>query len=116
MRGCIDQIDHLDVVPEYEYWGEVPHGLLMVSSDRGRTKLALFQGAPQGSRETVGFHLVAFRVGAVAFAEFLRRLPGLDLTDERQLNLPLNDRKCFGVSHSAFHKRLSFKVMYTSLL
>ena len=42
-------------------------------------------------------------------------LPSLPC-DERQLNLPLNDRKCFGVSHSAFHKRLSFKVLYTSLL
>ncbi len=99
----VDQIDHvelfvpdqhqaadwyrrvlgLDVVPEYEHWAEDPRGPLMISTDRGRTKLALFQGAPQGSRETAGFHLVAFRVGAVAFAEFLRRLPNLDLTDHR---------------------------------
>ena len=73
----------LDVVPEYEHWAEDPRGPLMISSDGGSTKLALFQGAPQGPRETAGFHLVAFRVGAVIFAEFLRRLSGLDLTDHR---------------------------------
>jgi hypothetical protein len=55
----------------------------MISSDGGRTKLALFQGTPQGARETAGFHLVAFRVGASAFASFVDRLPGLDLTNHR---------------------------------
>jgi catechol 2,3-dioxygenase-like lactoylglutathione lyase family enzyme len=73
----------LDVVPEYEHWEEDPHGPLMISSDSGNTKLALFQGRPQGSRETAGFHLVAFRVGAVDFAEFLRMVPDLGLTDHR---------------------------------
>ena len=103
----VDQIDHvelfvpdrrqaadwyrrvlgLDVVPEYEHWAKDPRGPLMISSDSGSTKLALFQGAPQGSRETAGFHLVAFRVGAVTFADFLRRLPDLDLTDHRGRNV-----------------------------
>jgi hypothetical protein len=53
----------------------------MISSDAGSTKLALFQGVPQGSRETAGFHLVAFRVGAVGFGSFLDRLTYLDLTN-----------------------------------
>jgi catechol 2,3-dioxygenase-like lactoylglutathione lyase family enzyme len=99
----VDQIDHvepfvpdrrlaadwyrrvlgLEVTPEYEHWVEDPRGPLMISSDGGSTKLALFQGAPQGQRETAGFHLVAFRVGAATFAEFLRRLADLDLTDHR---------------------------------
>lgn len=55
----------------------------MISSDAGNTKLALFQGMPQGPRETAGFHLVAFRVGAAEFTNFLDRLPHLKLTNHR---------------------------------
>jgi catechol 2,3-dioxygenase-like lactoylglutathione lyase family enzyme len=85
----VDQIDHvelfvpdrheaaawyqrvlgLNIVAEYEHWAADPRGPLMISSDGGHTKLALFQGTPQGSRETAGFHLVAFRVGAVNFVK-----------------------------------------------
>lgn len=99
----VDQIDHVElfvpdrhqaaqwylrvlglkVVPEYEHWADDPQGPLMISSDGGSTKLALFQGVPQGSRDTAGFHLVAFRVGAVAFGSFLDRLPDLELTNHR---------------------------------
>ncbi len=99
----VDQIDHvelfapsrkdaaawygrvlgLDVVAEYERWAEDPGGPLMISTDGGGTKLALFRGAPQGSRETAGFRRVAFRVDAATFAEFLRRLPDLGLIDDR---------------------------------
>ena len=53
----------------------------MISSDGGITKLALFEGKPQESRPTAGFHRVAFRVDAKGFIEFLRRLSGLDLRD-----------------------------------
>ena len=99
----VDQIDHveifvpdrhqaamwyarvlgLEVIPRYEHWAEDPHGPLMISSDGGSTKLALFQGSPQGSQQTSGLHLVAFRVGASAFVEFVRCLPELALTDHR---------------------------------
>jgi catechol 2,3-dioxygenase-like lactoylglutathione lyase family enzyme len=99
----VDQIDHVElfvpdrhqaaewyqrvlglkVLPEYTSWAEDPEGPLMISSDDGSTKLALFQGAPQGLRETAGFHLVAFRVGAVGFGGFLDRLPDLALTNHR---------------------------------
>lgn len=99
----VDQIDHveffvpdrheaaawyqlvlgLEILPGYEHWSDDPHGPLMISPDGGSTKLALFQGAPQGERETAGFHLVAFRVGAESFVEFLRRLPDLGLIDYR---------------------------------
>ena len=99
----VDQIDHVElfvpdryqaaewylrvlglkVVPEYEHWAEDPRGPLMISSDGGSTKLALFQGGPQGSRETAGFHLVAFRVSAADFGSFLDKLPALDLINQR---------------------------------
>jgi hypothetical protein len=55
----------------------------MISSDGGSTKLALFQGMPQGARETAGFHLVAFRVGGTDFKRFVDRLPDLNLLDHR---------------------------------
>jgi catechol 2,3-dioxygenase-like lactoylglutathione lyase family enzyme len=77
------QVLGLTIVPEYEHWAGDPRGPLMISSDAGSTKLALFQGTPQGSRETAGFHLVAFRVGADAFKSFLERLPQLNLIDHR---------------------------------
>ncbi len=102
-RFRVDQIDHvelfvpdrweaagwyrrvlgLNIVREYEHWANDPKGPLMISSDNGNTKLALFEGIQQGSRETVGFHLVAFRVGAVDFMRFLCRLAELDLINHR---------------------------------
>jgi catechol 2,3-dioxygenase-like lactoylglutathione lyase family enzyme len=99
----VDQIDHVElfvpdrrlaaawylrvlglkIVPEHEHWADDPRGPLMISSDGGSTKLALFDGTPQGTRDTAGFHLVAFRVGAANFASFLERLSDLELTDHR---------------------------------
>jgi len=104
----VDQIDHvelfvpdryqaaewyrrvlgLDIVREYEHWASDPRGPLMISSDSGNTKLALFQGTPQGARETAGYHLVAFRVGAADFLRFLDRLPELNLVNH--LGQPVN--------------------------
>jgi catechol 2,3-dioxygenase-like lactoylglutathione lyase family enzyme len=73
----------LEVVPEYEHWASDPRGPLMISSDGGDTKLALFEGPPQGSRETAGFHLVAFRMDARGFRDFLYRLDSLELMNHR---------------------------------
>jgi catechol 2,3-dioxygenase-like lactoylglutathione lyase family enzyme len=73
----------LEILPEYLEWASDPRGPLMISSDGGRTKLALFEGDPQGARTTAGFHLVAFRVSAEGFVEFLKRLDGLHLSDHR---------------------------------
>ncbi len=86
-RFIVEQIDHVEVlvpdVKEAACWYErvlgltVVHGLewtepLMISSDGGRTKVALFQGRPQ--EENVGWRRVAFRVSGAAFIEFLGRL------------------------------------------
>ena len=99
----VDQIDHvelfvpdryqaaewyrralgLEVVAAYEHWADDPRGPLMISPDGGSTKLALFQGTPQGARETAGFHLVAFRVGGADFKRFVDALPDLNLIDDR---------------------------------
>jgi catechol 2,3-dioxygenase-like lactoylglutathione lyase family enzyme len=81
--GWYQRILGLEVVPEYQEWAAVPRGPLMISSDDGNTKLALFEGQPQGSKPTVGFHLVAFRVGAGDFIAFLQRLADRALKDHK---------------------------------
>jgi catechol 2,3-dioxygenase-like lactoylglutathione lyase family enzyme len=89
----VDQVDHVElfvperytaarwyeqtlglrILPEYEDWAG-PGGPLMISSDGGSTKLALFEGEPRGSRATAGHHRVAFRVSAVGFLQFLKHV------------------------------------------
>jgi catechol 2,3-dioxygenase-like lactoylglutathione lyase family enzyme len=73
----------LQIVPECETWA-VDGGPLMISSDEGSTKLALFEGQPAPSPQTAAFRRVAFRVSGEGFAEFLQRLPELALVDGRQ--------------------------------
>ena len=68
-------------VPGTEHWAADPAGPLMISPDGGRTKLALFQGEPQGRRATAGFHRVAFRVDGPGFLAFVRRLRELGLRE-----------------------------------
>jgi catechol 2,3-dioxygenase-like lactoylglutathione lyase family enzyme len=67
----------LEVLAEHEDWAEDPQGPLMISSDGGRTMLALFTGEPQAGRPTAGFHRVAFRVSGAAFLAFRDRLQRL---------------------------------------
>ena len=70
----VEQIDHVEIfVPDrylaakwyekvlgfiimkkYEQWAEDKGGPLIISSDGGNTKIALFPGIPQGSQETIG--------------------------------------------------------------
>jgi len=97
----VDQIDHVElfvpdryeaakwyervfglaIVRDFEHWAKYDTGPLMISSDGGSTKLALFTGTPQGERVTAGFHLVAFRVSGDGFLAFLDRLASLALID-----------------------------------
>jgi catechol 2,3-dioxygenase-like lactoylglutathione lyase family enzyme len=79
--GWYQRVLGLDVVPAYQDWAADPGGPLMISSDGGSTKLALFEGQPQESRPTAGFHRVAFRVSAGAFMDFLRRLGDMQLKE-----------------------------------
>jgi catechol 2,3-dioxygenase-like lactoylglutathione lyase family enzyme len=73
----------LQVVPECEPWA-VGGGPLMISSDGGSTKLALFTGQPGPGGSKDAFYRVAFSVTGGGFAEFLRRLPELGLTNSRK--------------------------------
>lgn len=73
----------LQIVPECEPWA-ADGGPLMISSDGGSTKLALFTGQPVPGGSKAAFHRVAFRVTGGGFAEFLQRLSELGLTDSHQ--------------------------------
>ncbi len=107
-RFQVDQVDHVEVfvpdryqaaawyervlglkiVTDFEHWAEHPRGPLMISSDSGSTKLALFTGDPQeAGRPSAGWHLVAFRVDADGFAAFLEHINGLGLVDHNGNNV-----------------------------
>lgn len=60
----------LEIVPDAEFWAE-EGGPLMLSSDGGSTKLALFQGDPPSFVPPTGFQRVAFRVTGDGLFQFL---------------------------------------------
>ncbi len=102
MEFRVDQIDHvelivpdryeaaqwyratlgLQIVPEFEFWADDPRGPLMIATESGGTKLALFSGQPSGSQQSIGFHLAAFRVGSKQFINFVNKLPELQLRNQ----------------------------------
>jgi catechol 2,3-dioxygenase-like lactoylglutathione lyase family enzyme len=81
--GWYQRMLGLEVIPGFQDWAASPGGPLMISSDDGHSKLALFQGEPQSSRSTAGFYRVAFRVNARDFVEFLSRPEDRQLKDDR---------------------------------
>lgn len=104
MAFRVQQIDHVELfVPDREKaarwlervlglqadpaclrWAEHPLGPLMVSTPDAGTKIALFQGEPQGQTAPVGIKRIAFRVDADGFAEMLARLEQCELTHRGQ--------------------------------
>jgi catechol 2,3-dioxygenase len=94
----IDQIDHVElevpnryeavqwyqkvlgfqICPEYEFWAESTGGPLMISTDGGKTKLALFDGQPQGTRRPIGIRRIAFRIGGTDFIQLIQELDALE--------------------------------------
>ena len=68
-------------LPDPAQWAQDPRGPLMITSDGGRTKLALFRGPGQGEQPTAGFHRVAFRVDGAGMVAFLKRAAARSLKD-----------------------------------
>lgn len=62
----------LEVMPAFLDWAD--DGPLMISSDGGNTKLALFRGNAPGFHPPTSFKRVAFRVDGEGFMTFLARL------------------------------------------
>jgi len=73
------QVFDLEIMSDFEFWANDASGPLMISSDGGETKLALFQGDAIGKAATIGFIRVAFHVDADGFAEFVGHMSELDL-------------------------------------
>ena len=92
----------LEILDGFEHWAADPRGPLMISSEEGATKLALFQGQPQGSRATAGFHRVAFRVDGNGFIECLRRLEELQITDQRKQIITVDSAVDHGNAYSVY--------------
>jgi catechol-2,3-dioxygenase len=66
-----------EICPEYEFWAEAKYGPLMISTDGGKTKLALFAGQPQGATRPIGIRRVAFRIGGQDFVSLVEQLDAL---------------------------------------
>ena len=94
-RFAVAQIDHVEVlVPNIEQaasWYERVLGLakvanlpwevpLMISSDGGDTKIALFSGDPQAA--DVGWRRVAFRASGQVFLAFIDQLDVIPVFDQ----------------------------------
>ena len=72
----------LKLVTEYEIWADDSHGPLMISDDGGTTKLALFQGEPDGDPERGGWLRVAFQRDAAGFLSFVDSAAGRGIVNE----------------------------------
>ena len=96
-----EQVLGLSIVPEHEHWAG-PGGPLMISSDNGRTMLALFEGTPPGSRSTTGHHRVAFRVNGAGFLQFIERVRDVPVYSES--GAPVSDLRPVdhGMAHSVY--------------
>lgn len=85
-----ERILGLKILSDYEHWAK-EGGPLMISSDGGSTKLALFEGAARASQKGIGYRRVAFRVDGPGFAEFLRRLETHPVLDENRRQVTPRD-------------------------
>jgi catechol 2,3-dioxygenase-like lactoylglutathione lyase family enzyme len=73
------QILGMEILPQYRDWA-TEDGPLMISSDGGNTKLALFKR--RASQKTGEKKTIAFRVGSAGFAAFLKHLEKNEVKDE----------------------------------
>jgi catechol 2,3-dioxygenase-like lactoylglutathione lyase family enzyme len=113
----VTQIDHVEIeVPEryeaarwyrvalgfeicrdYEFWAEAADGPLVISTDDGNTKIALFDGQPQGALHPVGIRRIAFRIGGNDFVTLIHHLDSLIGADVVRRSEVSDHRKSFSV-------------------
>lgn len=92
----------LAILDEFRDWAGNRGGPLMISSDAGGTKLALFEGSPQGARPTAGFHRVAFRATGEAFIEFIGGIADLGLKDQHDRTVTAESVVDHGKAYSLY--------------
>jgi catechol 2,3-dioxygenase-like lactoylglutathione lyase family enzyme len=66
-----------EICREFEPWAEATRGPLMISTDGGETKLALFEGQPQGLERPIGIRRIAFRIRGDDFVKLIEELDAL---------------------------------------
>lgn len=76
-----EQVLGLEICREYKKWAD-EGGPLMISSDGGRTMLAVFEGQSSRLQETDVEPHIAFRVDGVEFLKFVDRIEEMSITDE----------------------------------
>jgi catechol 2,3-dioxygenase-like lactoylglutathione lyase family enzyme len=69
-----------EICREYEFWAESADRPLMISTDDGKTKLALFDGRPQGGAHPIGIRRIAFRIAGDDFLKFVGNFDALKET------------------------------------
>lgn len=92
----------LHVVPEFEEWAAHPKGPLMIATESGGTKLALFAGGAAAERTTGDWHRVAFRVDGAAFVEFLEQVETFELSNHYGGPVSKNDSVDHGKAFSIY--------------
>jgi len=89
-----------EVCREYESWAGARSGPLMISTDRGQTKLALFEGRPQGLEHPIGIRRIAFRIGGDDFIRLIEELDALKADDSVNRSEIADHGKSFSVYFS----------------
>lgn len=85
---------------EYEAWAGATYGPLMISTDGGNTKLALFEGQPQGLECLIGIRRIAFRIGGDNFVRLIEELDALKGDDAVKRSEIADHGKSFSVYFS----------------
>jgi catechol-2,3-dioxygenase len=86
-----------EICEKFEFWAKVDGGPLMISTDHGKTKLALFAGQPQGTVHPVGIRRIAFRIGGEEFLKLIEHLDGLTGTDAVRRSPVTDHEKSFSI-------------------
>jgi catechol 2,3-dioxygenase-like lactoylglutathione lyase family enzyme len=86
-----------EILEKFEFWARVDSGPLMISTDHGKTKLALFARQPQGTVRPVGIRRIALRVGGEEFLKLIEHLDGLTGTDAVRRSAVTDHEKSFSI-------------------
>lgn len=92
----------LEIVKQLESWCEPNHGPLMVSSDGGKTMLALLRGEPQAEHPEAGPTVIAFRVSGEKFLQFIDASSTLELAPGETIALTRDDISNHEHSYSVY--------------
>ena len=94
------EIFGFEVRKELEFWAEDSGGPLMISSEGGGPKLALFEGDPIGKES--GFRRVAFGVSGADFLEFVNHFKSMVRSKEAARLCSLSDVFDHGAAFSIY--------------